>query len=155
MSSNQDVYRKVGRGGAGNFYSKPTETDEASKDLEAQHPDPSTQPLASSGATPVPGQYARAGRGGAGNFVDSSTAKEQQSAEENITAKASASAAKPVSRMALGGRGGAGNYHQKQQEAEEAQLEKQRAEEMERKAKAEVDGGLKAPEKVMLAQDRT
>ncbi|KAK9771079.1 hypothetical protein SCAR479_12203 [Seiridium cardinale] len=77
-----DAYRKVGRGGAGNFYS-PKDVEEATKapsnDLEAQKPAPAdelpsdpaeaprNQPPAGASATPA---YARTGRGGAGNFVD-------------------------------------------------------------------------------------
>ncbi|KAI0128853.1 hypothetical protein BJ170DRAFT_682641 [Xylariales sp. AK1849] len=91
-----DAYRKVGRGGAGNFYSQ-KDIDEAAKpsgstDLEAQKPaaadeppsDPaeppaegppststSTSTTGAASSTPV---YSRTGRGGAGNFVDPLTA---------------------------------------------------------------------------------
>jgi hypothetical protein len=83
-----DAYRKVGRGGAGNFYS-PQDVEEATKsrsdDLEAQKPAPADEapsdpaeppsdlPPTSAGASSTP-IYARTGRGGAGNFVDPLTA---------------------------------------------------------------------------------
>lgn len=154
MSYNPDVYRKVGRGGAGNYYQpKPATADD--KDIEAQTPDPSTQTLEATGPTAaVPGSYTRAGRGGAGNFFDPSTAREQQNAEELATANANANAKQPVTRMALGGRGGAGNYHQKQQDQEELEAGKKMAEEMEKKVQEEVEGGLSMPPKAFLSQNR-
>ncbi|KAI1854599.1 hypothetical protein JX266_000717 [Neoarthrinium moseri] len=81
-----DAYRKVGRGGAGNFYSK-QDIEQAAKstspsDLEAQKPaPPADEPPSDPAQPPAPGPpssstpaYARTGRGGAGNYVDSSTA---------------------------------------------------------------------------------
>ncbi|KAI1213226.1 uncharacterized protein F4807DRAFT_410201 [Annulohypoxylon truncatum] len=88
-----DVYRRSGRGGAGNFYSQ-KDIEEATKgkpeDLEAQKPqhlvddeplnDPAdvpaqaAPPIASTNTANGSGNgtrtYARSGRGGAGNFVD-------------------------------------------------------------------------------------
>jgi hypothetical protein len=66
-----EPYRKVGRGGAGNFYSK-KDVEDASKtetsDLEAQKI-PSTIDLASTpSSSQPPPQYLHTGRGGAGNF---------------------------------------------------------------------------------------
>ncbi|KAK0389109.1 hypothetical protein NLU13_2684 [Sarocladium strictum] len=152
MSPNDDVYRKVGRGGAGNFYSKPTTSDDANKDLEAQNPESSTIPVPLASNPAVAGQYTRAGRGGAGNYVDPSTAREQQNAEETLTAKAAANVTpKVVNRMALGGRGGAGNYHQKAQEEAEKEAEKAQAEALDKKAREEVDEDLKMPGKAVLA----
>ncbi|KAK4245397.1 hypothetical protein C7999DRAFT_43064 [Corynascus novoguineensis] len=95
MSS--DVFRRIGRGGAGNFYSKQDiqAVEKASEtDLEAQD-----QPLAdlnltrtrtagtNSGTDPKP-NYARSGRGGAGNFTFPSA-----SASTSTSASASAPAA--------------------------------------------------------------
>ncbi|KAH9898849.1 hypothetical protein F4778DRAFT_171727 [Xylariomycetidae sp. FL2044] len=85
-----DVYRRTGRGGAGNFYSQKDIEEAAAKahseqDIEAQKPtaatsldddepptDPADPPI-SVPASRVPagsGGYARTGRGGAGNYVD-------------------------------------------------------------------------------------
>lgn len=88
-----DVYRRSGRGGAGNFYSQ-KDVEEATRgkheDLEAQRPQPladdeplnnpadvSSQiaaPMISTNADNGSGNgtrvYSRSGRGGAGNFVD-------------------------------------------------------------------------------------
>lgn len=85
-----DAYRKVGRGGAGNFYSQKdiedvTKNAESSRDLEAQKPAPADEPPSdpaeppsnqppSAGAPSSTPVYARTGRGGAGNFVDPLTA---------------------------------------------------------------------------------
>ncbi|KAI1144461.1 hypothetical protein F5Y05DRAFT_28051 [Hypoxylon sp. FL0543] len=87
-----DIYRRSGRGGAGNFFSQKdieaaaTKKAAGSQDLEAQNPqhtpadddEPPTDPadvpaqttarqIASAASS---GGYARTGRGGAGNFVD-------------------------------------------------------------------------------------
>ncbi|KAK4146963.1 uncharacterized protein C8A04DRAFT_25157 [Dichotomopilus funicola] len=75
MSS--EVFRRVGRGGAGNFYSQQDvqEADRVSKeDIEAQTADPLTLTRTTTAGTtsgqPGPGpSYTRAGRGGAGNFT--------------------------------------------------------------------------------------
>ncbi|KAK6219077.1 hypothetical protein LQW54_002579 [Pestalotiopsis sp. IQ-011] len=96
-----DVYRKVGRGGAGNFYSQNDVEEHMAQassasggdgDLEAQKPAPaddvpsdpaieqhqqpaaatSTSAAGSSGDAPAYG--VRTGRGGAGNFIDPLTA---------------------------------------------------------------------------------
>ncbi|KAI1458340.1 hypothetical protein F4805DRAFT_145993 [Annulohypoxylon moriforme] len=84
-----DVYRRSGRGGAGNFYSqKDIEevTKGKSEDLEAQKlqhlpddeplgdpadvPAQATPPVTNSTSGDGTRTYARSGRGGAGNFVD-------------------------------------------------------------------------------------
>ncbi|KAK4114137.1 hypothetical protein N656DRAFT_767155 [Canariomyces notabilis] len=70
MSS--DVFRKVGRGGAGNFYSK-KDIEEAEKATSAaapplNGPGAGAEAGASGSGSTVP-SYARGGRGGAGNFV--------------------------------------------------------------------------------------
>ena len=44
MSSSQDVYRRVGRGGAGNWYSKQDVEDADKAQLEVKHPNKLPQP---------------------------------------------------------------------------------------------------------------
>ncbi|EAQ89168.1 predicted protein [Chaetomium globosum CBS 148.51] len=82
MSS--DVFRRVGRGGAGNFYSQQDVQDAEKKaatttDLEAQDQPANALTLTPTHATGSsslgPGtNYTRAGRGGAGNFTFSPSA---------------------------------------------------------------------------------
>ncbi|KAH8673627.1 hypothetical protein BX600DRAFT_508871 [Xylariales sp. PMI_506] len=102
-----DVYRKVGRGGAGNFYSQKDieSSTTTSDDLEAQKPsdrtpapadEPPSDPAfeqdqhfapqatteylsstSAAAAATTPTVYARTGRGGAGNFVDPASAVHQ------------------------------------------------------------------------------
>ncbi|KAL8420069.1 hypothetical protein RB594_003010 [Gaeumannomyces avenae] len=110
-----EVYKRVGRGGAGNFYSKRDVEDaakasKASTDLEAQKTASSLAqpPAASGGSAP----YSRAGRGGAGNFYDGGDAAD--SAERSAEArKAHALVGASLAQLrsgGLGGRGGAGNW---------------------------------------------
>lgn len=132
------VYRRVGRGGAGNWYNE-KDVKEAEKALAAavvrpqslssphlslspaQHPQLTpTQDLESQKHNaPAPGPsdgpaYARAGRGGAGNFKEKDAAAasieaERAEVERTRAAVAATGAGKPRT-TALTGRGGAGNY---------------------------------------------
>ncbi|KAI1762486.1 hypothetical protein GGR53DRAFT_416027 [Hypoxylon sp. FL1150] len=122
-----DVYRRTGRGGAGNFYSqkdiaevtKAADSD-SSKDLEAQTRPPAdeipTDPADPSAhvasASTQPGAYARTGRGGAGNFVDPATAvvAPTSTSPPHTSPTAPAPAIATVARSGLAGRGGAGNW---------------------------------------------
>ncbi|KAH6624999.1 hypothetical protein B0J18DRAFT_429897 [Chaetomium sp. MPI-SDFR-AT-0129] len=138
MSS--EVFRRVGRGGAGNFYSKQDvqEADKVSKeDIEAQTADPLTLTRTTTTGTasgqPGPGpSYTRAGRGGAGNFTfpspttdsngeapDAAAAAAKQTEEAAAEAEAdrlqvtdavAASLATRAKTGGLSGRGGAGNW---------------------------------------------
>ncbi|KAF9774800.1 hypothetical protein IL306_007174 [Fusarium sp. DS 682] len=143
----QDVYRKVGRGGAGNFVSSKPE-DAANADLEAQN-------LATEEVQLTANAPARAGRGGFGNYVNPEElpdAKEQAEMAQKTAAAVNASLKKNhVVRGGLGGRGGAGNWkHAISFEEEERMREEERSrgEELAKKVKEEVDKGLRMPEKV-------
>ncbi|KAL0931863.1 uncharacterized protein CTRU02_212816 [Colletotrichum truncatum] len=109
-----DVFRKVGRGGAGNFYSKKDVEDAEkakSEDVEAQKDAASATAASPTSPTTTSSAYARAGRGGAGNFHDSSSlpdAKQQQEVAGKTRAAVNASLAR--STRGASGRGGAGNY---------------------------------------------
>ncbi|KAI1772356.1 hypothetical protein F4818DRAFT_425698 [Hypoxylon cercidicola] len=125
-----DVYRRSGRGGAGNFYSQKdveeaTKTVDSSKDLEAQKQQPAdeipTDPAdyppshdaSTAGGSTAQATYARTGRGGAGNFVDPASAPappSSSSAPASPSSTARAAAATAVARSGHSGRGGAGNW---------------------------------------------
>ncbi|CAI6092081.1 unnamed protein product [Clonostachys chloroleuca] len=144
MPQNQDVYVRVGRGGAGNFHSsKPNPSKDANKDLEAAKPQQITPP-----SPPPPSSLARAGRGGAGNYADSNASfkKEQELAGETVNAVAASAAAHPRGAL-LGGRGGAGNWKTDELTARKLDEEQRIGLEMERKAIEAVNVELKMPEK--------
>ncbi|KAF4991937.1 hypothetical protein FGRMN_7491 [Fusarium graminum] len=149
MAPDMDVYRKTGRGGAGNYIqSKP---DDASKDLEAQNLATDEAPPPDRLTASVP---ARAGRGGSGNYVnpeDLPDAQEQDEMAKKTAAAVSASLKKnnPV-RGGLGGRGGAGNWkHAVSFEEEERMRDEERAreEELQKRVRDSVEQGLKMPER--------
>lgn len=126
MSS--EVFRRVGRGGAGNWYSKKDieDAEKAAADLEAQKKSssgstsPSTLERSITSAQTSSLSSSRAGgRGGAGNFYDASAtdaaAAQQQEEEkeaelEELTRVVTASIQRPNLSGRLSGRGGAGNY---------------------------------------------
>ncbi|KAI1469364.1 uncharacterized protein F4812DRAFT_422826 [Daldinia caldariorum] len=140
------VYRRSGRGGAGNFYSQ-KDIDEAAKrksqDLEAQTPqtraddeplaDPADGP-AQPAATPTVSSasngartYARAGRGGAGNFVDVPSSSEV--ATVTVAAPSSTPTAQDQAHIQPprhSGRGGAGNWTSEHAGAEPYDQEQER-----------------------------
>ncbi|KAK0748672.1 hypothetical protein B0T21DRAFT_344301 [Apiosordaria backusii] len=115
-----DVFRRTGRGGAGNFYSKKDVEDvqkatAASADLEAQADLTKTATAVQQQQAPT--SYSRGGRGGAGNFYDAAdtaaSAKQQsEDAERTKKAVAASIAARHKAGAVAGGtgRGGAGNY---------------------------------------------
>ncbi|KAK0623548.1 hypothetical protein B0T14DRAFT_183325 [Immersiella caudata] len=130
-----DVYRKVGRGGAGNFYSK--------KDVEeAEKATPTTDSSA-------PVSYARAGRGGAGNFKDQASAAASLRAEreEAERTKAAVAASAGKARVGLSGRGGVGNWSDSATPlgAVVQQEEQQKVEDLELKVLKDVEAGLSMP----------
>lgn len=165
------VYRRVGRGGAGNWYNE-KDVKEAEKALAAavvrpslfpasptQHPQltPTTQDLESQKHNaPAPGPsdgpaYARAGRGGAGNFKEKDAAAASIEAEraevERTRAAVVASGAGKPRTTALTGRGGAGNYTDGSAPAAAAEQEhqQQKVEDLEMKVLKDVDAVLAAP----------
>lgn len=110
-----DVYKRAGRGGAGNYYS-PQQIEEATnkgkggqeQDLEAQRPaaassssfdadPPPSDPAATVPVSAPPpssaGGYARSGRGGAGNFVTNAEAADAEHHQAQAQAMASSRAA--------------------------------------------------------------
>ncbi|SPJ81852.1 uncharacterized protein FTOL_09257 [Fusarium torulosum] len=150
MAPDMDVYRKTGRGGAGNYHQ--SKADDAPKDLEAQNLATDEVPPPDRLTANVP---ARAGRGGSGNYVnpeDLPDAQEQDEMARKTAAAVSASLKKNQAvRGGLGGRGGAGNWkHAVSFEEEERMREEERSreEELQKRVKDSVDQGLKMPERV-------
>ncbi|KLU87520.1 hypothetical protein MAPG_06519 [Magnaporthiopsis poae ATCC 64411] len=152
-----DVYRRVGRGGAGNFYSKKDveDVEKASKaaiDLEAQKTDPSSLEE----AAPAPAQYSRAGRGGAGNFYEGGGAGSSDDSAEarRVQALVGASLAQPK-QGAHGGRGGMGNWSSDSGTTAQAQGdERARMSLLQAKILKDVDAGLAPPPKTYHQSDR-
>ncbi|KAH7328571.1 hypothetical protein B0I35DRAFT_403912 [Stachybotrys elegans] len=154
MAQDQDVYRKIGRGGAGNFFT-PKQAEQkaeeaASRDLEAQKRDGT--PISKAGAAPAVGM-ARAGRGGAGNFVDRGEAARRE--DQDLASAVMTAGLKSVPRV---GRGGAGNWlGGSGEEADKRQAEEEeglRRAELERLAAEEVDKGLRMPDKVHHGEEK-
>ncbi|KAG9232566.1 hypothetical protein BJ875DRAFT_380403 [Amylocarpus encephaloides] len=161
-----ETYKKVGRGGAGNFYSKEdieTATQATPSTLESQTATSST----TNDNTPSlpPPEYQHTGRGGAGNWVQpstlptpvtdpnstslapSSTAINPSSNTPNIPTRTS-SQAPALPATYHGGRGGAGNYSWRDYEAEKKRKEEEervREEAIRRGVEGSVDGGLTKP----------
>lgn len=149
-----DHHFRIGRGGAGNFFSKKELEEAQQKDLEAQ---------SSATAAPVPPQpqqspYTRGGRGGAGNFYDSAAvaAAEREEALEAARLQATPadtqSQAQPrpsvSTRPMVSGRGGAGNWAVSSAAAAEADEERKRKEEaIAAQIQHDVDAGLSMPPK--------
>ncbi|CAF3468327.1 unnamed protein product [Fusarium graminearum] len=169
MTADQDVYRKTGRGGAGNYVVQ-NKADDADKvkltantpfililkppqDLEAQSLATDEVPPPDRATANVP---ARAGRGGSGNYVNPSDlpdAAEQDEMARKTAAAVNASLMKnqAVRGGGLGGRGGAGNWKHAISFEEEERMreeEKSRGEALEKKVRETVEKGLKMPEKV-------
>lgn len=151
MSS--DVVRKVGRGGAGNFFSK------ASEDLEAQDtrvvPPPVGAPATA--ASPAPGPtLTRTGRGGAGNLHDpaanSSDPAERESVAKKLRAVVKANLAKP--RAGLSGRGGAGNWAADTSAAAVDREEREKKEALDAQVLRAVEAGLPTPPRTYHLHNR-
>lgn len=145
-------YRKVGRGGAGNYYT-PQDLEKASKetaeDLEAQRNAASeaVKDLEIQGR-----KTSTAGRGGAGNITTRDVLDAGTTA--NIDVTPSLQESKPPE-LGHYGRGGAGNYRtpvtDNPRETELDELEAQ--EKAHQEVVKEVETGLKEPEKAHLGKE--
>ncbi|KAH6998755.1 hypothetical protein BGZ61DRAFT_26067 [Ilyonectria robusta] len=150
MPADQDVYRKVGRGGAGNYYAPPTDGND-SKDLEAQALGTSVAPTPDRSNAQVP---TRAGRGGAGNYVDPANmpdAREQEEMAKKTAAAVNASLKRhSQAHGGQSGRGGAGNWKTDEDEERKKLADEESAlgVQLEKQVKEAVDKGLKMPDKV-------
>ena len=147
-----DVYRRVGRGGTGNFYSKKEVEDvekasKAATDLEAQK----TEPSSLDEVGPAPAQYSRAGRGGAGNFYeggddgdgDGAGSYADSTEARKAQGLVSASLAQPK-HGAHGGRGGMGNWSDSTSAPAQGD-QRARMDQLQAKILRDVDAGLAPP----------
>ncbi|KAB8296836.1 hypothetical protein EYC80_002248 [Monilinia laxa] len=163
----QELYKKVGRGGAGNFYSKEdVERTSGASDLEAQsssasagstkhHKTPSLISQALRAVSGPPPEYQHTGRGGAGNLA--SPASLLSSGLTQTTTNYSDPTVNPAppsssprnikssmqSVVYKGGRGGVGNYDWEEDNKEKERIsgeEKRKEEEIGKSVVGEVDG---------------
>ncbi|CAK7202645.1 hypothetical protein SEUCBS139899_005371 [Sporothrix eucalyptigena] len=161
-----DVFR-VGRGGAGNWYSKKDQEEAEKRDIEAQKSAAESGAASQPPVAPQPQQtpYTRGGRGGAGNFYDSAAveAAERDEAIEAARVQATTTtAATPASidapavvtpssarpRPGLSGRGGAGNWAASAAAAAEQEEEQRRKEAaIAAQIEQDVEAGLPMPPK--------
>ncbi|UNI14098.1 hypothetical protein JDV02_000769 [Purpureocillium takamizusanense] len=172
MAPEHDVFRRVGRGGAGN-YVPAADADRSSKDLEAQQQQQQVDTTAAAAAVGTSGHGAaapaarRAGRGGAGNYVEAERLPSAREKEEDLAGEVKAAVASSLERKGgagaassrgMGGRGGAGNWNtesgQEDREREEEEGEGGKVQELERKVKEAVDKGLRMPDKVHHGRDK-
>ncbi|KAG0646861.1 hypothetical protein D0Z07_6249, partial [Hyphodiscus hymeniophilus] len=166
-----DMYRKVGRGGAGNFYSQKDAEDVAKADLDDVEVNASssrTDDLARAvSASKPPPEYLHTGRGGAGNWVQPSELNAkglEQIAFPGATSptgtlgpvdssnpgvgmsKRVLGASKPSYR---GGRGGAGNYVDFAEEERARKDQEERVKRVKRETEEritrDVEAGLSKP----------
>ncbi|KAK3333441.1 hypothetical protein B0T19DRAFT_474132 [Cercophora scortea] len=172
--SSEPVFRRVGRGGAGNWYSKQDVEDAEKKtqaaDLEGQKGKQADAPLtaaitAATVASTAATTYARGGRGGAGNFasptavsgMDASTTQHEREQDTERT-KAAVAASKPRT-GGLSGRGGVGNWKDSAASAGETtpqkvEQERKKLEEMELEVLKNVEAGLAVPRPAYQKVDR-
>ncbi|KAL8669371.1 MAG: hypothetical protein Q9168_006032 [Polycauliona sp. 1 TL-2023] len=143
-----ETYRKVGRGGAGNYYSS-QDIQEAQKQIAE---DVEAQPMTAGklGAADAKGpEYIHSGRGGAGNYSSASDA-----AERKRSVDMTPSTREPtVPEGGFYGRGGAGNLRGWDKDPSDStdtgasEGQKQTYEDTVK----DVEKGLRAPEKAHLA----
>ena len=158
-------YQKVGRGGAGNFYSqediekalKSTDVSrlrpcmfrtcsiDESQDVEAQRiaTTPTTEDIEKSRS-----EYAHSGRGGAGNYTNATKLAEATAQTAGVTPSLVESKPPETGHY---GRGGAGNY--RSSDAEKAVDERRASgvqEKIHQQVVQDVESGLKEPEKAHL-----
>ncbi|KAK2070520.1 hypothetical protein P8C59_005006 [Phyllachora maydis] len=152
-----DNFRRVGRGGAGNFLSKKDveDAESASEDLEAQRtagPADANTPSTAQAPQASGPVYARAGRGGAGNYHEPAAAQRQEAAEaERVKAAVAANQGKP--RAGLTGRGGAGNWTDATAQRAGDEEQKKRKD-LEAKILQDVQAGLVIPPRTYHQHDR-
>ncbi|KAI9891100.1 MAG: hypothetical protein M1814_003299 [Vezdaea aestivalis] len=156
MSS--EAYRKVGRGGAGNFYTKSDiakQEARLSADVEAQTaPLTSSETMQSVAATPSSqNAYAHMGRGGAGNFYSPKDLPVKGEFSGQVDGTAPSVGQVEVTRGYVG-RGGAGNYTSAERRSGEQRRSgegkrsgEQRRSADERRIAQDVEQGLEKPEK--------
>ncbi|KAG8534203.1 uncharacterized protein KY384_001047 [Bacidia gigantensis] len=146
-------YRRVGRGGAGNYYSK-QEVEKASKteaqndDIEAQRP---SQIDSLNQSSNPQSKYATYGRGGAGNWVETS---DRASAATQILGEDPVLDERSTPTRGYSGRGGAGNFRDSTV-IEGRQPQDRELQEMKRTDSfQDVEAGLQAPQQAHLGGEK-
>lgn len=147
------MYCKVGRGGAGNFYS-PQDIDEAAKrineDVEAQEAAQSTPTNSTKAIQP---SYTHQGRGGAGNYQSTSLTNAATIPNDLSTSVKQTQ----VPEGGHIGRGGAGNFVSGDVERRKSNAERRLSEVQERihaQTVEEVGKEMKMPEKAHLGSEK-
>jgi len=168
MASEQ--YRKVGRGGAGNYYS-PQDVEDVAKHIDRVHNIEAAlksqtnnqledvEAQAATRDTPIedpeakPSDYAHSGRGGAGNYKPTANSTAPGIASDLSTSIKQT----PIPEGGHGGRGGAGNYRGSVS-LEGSQSEVERANKLQQEAYVktvqDVEKGMKPPEKAHLVNEK-
>ena len=162
-------YQKVGRGGAGNFYSQGDIAKAAKRATEVgkhginkylqilKYLQDLEAPPTATNVTPediekARATYAHSGRGGAGNYTNATQLAAATAATSGVTDSLQESKAPDIGHY---GRGGAGNYHDGDTEIKEAERRKSEFQNAEhQKVVKDVELGLKQPEKAHLGLDK-
>lgn len=147
-----ETYRKIGRGGAGNYYSKQDieKVTRRAEDVEAQQQ--TTTPIVS-GTNAMRSEYVYSGRGGAGNFRKDS----HPGVSTDSSLRPLALREKTVPEIGYSGRGGAGNFRAGETEKKRVEAEVRAKEARDRaheEAVRDVEMGLKPPERAHLVSER-
>jgi len=160
-----EIYKKVGRGGAGNYYTKKDieDLDHQQKDLEAQTPSLESAAISASDLpSPPSSEYHRTGRGGAGNYVPASNANALDRKELTRIPSAGSGNAKVQEKIGsdktyrgTSGRGGAGNWRQTREEEERRLTNDEEEKKMagslvQQQVREDVERGLQMPSKAYL-----
>ncbi|KAL1871403.1 hypothetical protein Daus18300_004770 [Diaporthe australafricana] len=152
-----DVFRRIGRGGAGNFIPE-KEIQEAERAQHAHDPESQKSEAVASAPTSAPAshplQYVRVGRGGSGNYTEPPTIAEsldRQDVVERTKAAVSASqAGKP--RTGFSSRGGAGNWTEDAPADDSEESTKQQ--EIADKVKQDINSSLAPPPRTYHQHER-
>ena len=179
-----DVFRRTGRGGAGNYISQ-KEVEEAEKaqqanvshvqlcrvlckacpggacsniprqDPESQRADASTTAAAMAAASQPP-QYVRVGRGGAGNYSEPPTIADSHDRKDVVDRTAAAVSASQAGkpRTGLTGRGGAGNWTYDGEKQDGPEQDEAEQQRIADKIKHDIDASLPPPPKTYHQHDR-
>ncbi|KKY35909.1 hypothetical protein UCDDA912_g04047 [Diaporthe ampelina] len=153
-----DVFRRIGRGGAGNFIpEKEIQDAERAKqahDPESQKNEVTAAPPPASAVASHPPQYVRVGRGGSGNYTEPPTIAESQDRQDVVERTKAAVSASQAGRPRAGfsSRGGAGNWTD-DAPADDSE-ESSKRQEIADKVKQDINSSLPPPPRTYHQHDR-